>query len=304
MKLSGLKSLAKTVSRATSGGNFEEEFLLLLKTKMESIGRQDEMDRWEHEKNNVPYAIHPSNIGACSRCVFYNYLKYPPESVAGADDTLISIQDSGTDRHERIQSVLYKMGPQFEMLDPRVEAGRAREKGINTLIVDQQQYEGKVFGKDYFEIRCYNTNLPTWFKTDGIFRFKGIKGIFEFKTEIEQKNMRRVSPEPTHVEQAMSYAYAFDLDYILFLYEDRNLFRRKPFLIKIDKEKQAQLLEKYAYIRLHAEHNELPPKEEDKCKKSYCKHPSRCKSDEIVNEYWEQYKQSQKIPAERWARNS
>jgi hypothetical protein len=305
MSLAGLKSLAKTVSRAQSGGgSIEEEFLSLFKGKVEVFGRQSDMERARYEYESVPYAIHPSNIGSCGRCIFYNYLKYEPEPGSSADETLVSIQDSGTDRHERFQSYLYKMGPQIEFLDPRTEAGRAREKGINTFIVVEPHNIGKVFGKDYYEIRCYNTDFPTWFKTDGIFRFKGYKGIFEFKTEIEQKNMARIAPEPTHLEQAYSYALAFDLDYILFVYEDRNLFRKKIYFVKVDPDKKQQLLEKYGYIRLHADMNELPPAEKEKCKKSYCKHCNKCKMDFKDDEHWERYIQFKNEGVKLWVPNA
>lgn len=189
---------------------------------------------------------------------------------------------------------MYDMGPQFLMLDPIVEAGRARGKGINTFVVDQDKYKGKKLGEDYFEIRCHNTDLPIWFQTDGIFAFKGLKGIFEFKTELQEKHYTRVAPEPTHIEQAMTYAYAFDLDYILFLYEERNLFRKKAYLIKVDPDKQRDLLEKYSYLRLHADNNELPPSEKEKCKKSYCKHPNKCKLDQNETEKWERYMEYKK----------
>jgi hypothetical protein len=305
MALGNLNALAKSINRAKGGEDFPklfaEEFEILLKSAKENMSRKEDLARWEYEKN-TPYAFHPSNMGACARCIFYNFLKYEPEPDT-TDATMKDIQDYGTDRHERIQRALLNMPSAFEYIDAKKGwIDQLHSKGINTHIAKLEENE-RTFGKDLLEYRFYNPDIPLWFKTDGIFSFKRLHAIFEFKTEISFNFNRRNEPNAGHVEQAHWYAHCLGLEWIFFRYEIRaDLFQYKDYLIPVDKKKVEEILAKARYVKLHADNNELPPKEEDKkiCDKSYCKHHKKCAQDLCSKEAHDIYMSTYKVLSSKY----
>ena len=187
----------------------------------------------------------------------------------------IGICESGTDRHDRIQkaiSSMRKMGFDCDYIDVETYI-KQHDLGNVLEVVDKQGMETKVLNKD----------LNMSFLTDGIIRYRGIYYIFEFKTEISRKWLKRTGIDPAHISQGTAYSENFNIPDVIFVYENRDTCEKKSYMLHVTEEDRRARITGFIeecnnYIANHI----VPPMPIDagtmaKCK--YCEYRTRCAVD-------------------------
>lgn len=217
----------------------------------------------------------PSSLGGCKRNIYYMMQGVQKEERDKSDDmtyNIVGILESGTDRHERIQSVLMHMEKlgYLENTDIEEYCLKMQEQGVQTHFVEW----------DGAEAKCKNLDAKLSFKADGLFKFENKMYIFEIKTMniFKFKKAKAMNkPLPEHIAQATAYSIAFGIDDVIFFYEDRDFTQHLVLHYKVSDIERKSLLAKVKKLDELLALGELPPKETDKC--MYCDYKARCKED-------------------------
>ena len=257
----GLKSLLRVAQGKDAGSvSFEDKFLAEYK---EAVKRQE-----ERERQPVPSDyFRPSSMYGCERMLFFMRVHCVGTGVKDEIDTnLVEICNSGTDRHLRIQKLVEDMEG-VTCLDLEEVVKEANQKGIRT------EFMG--WNSDHTEARCKNDDMSIYFQPDGVLNFMGKDVILEIKTESTYQHSNRYEPKLDHKYQATCYGMGLGIDYVLFLYEDRNFCGKKPYLWKITEEMKQAVLSKIARVNSAISVGVPPEKDEDKC--TYCNYKRECK---------------------------
>ena len=206
----------------------------------------------ENEKSPSSPSYKPSSL-VCPRMMYFIRTGTEPDT-GKVDPASVGIFESGTDRHDRIQHVLDGMkdlGMEFEYID------------VPTYVKQKKLKDIKIVEKKGMETKCYNEKLKMSFLTDGIIRYipEDKYFIFEYKTEVTQKFQRREKQEITHEIQATAYALNFNINDVLFVYEDRNVCNKKAFRYTVtDEDKQTKVVKKIKYVEKCIKENTVPRK--------------------------------------------
>ena len=255
----GLKSLLKVAQgKNAESVSFEDKFI---KAYEEAVKAKELEDRQVAPSDY----IRPSSMYGCERMIFF-------QRVLGSGNgeqsevQLIEICQSGTDRHLDIQQIVERMEG-VECLDLEEVVKEANQKGIKTDFVG--------WNEDHTEARCKNDELSIYFQPDGVIRFMGKEVILEIKTESTYQFSNRYEPKEDHKWQATSYGMGLGIDWVLFLYEDRNFCKKKLYLWKITDEMKERVLAKIRTVNTACSTGIPPAKDEDKC--TYCKYKNECK---------------------------
>lgn len=255
----GLKSLLKVAQgKNAESVSFEDHFL---KAYEEAV-RRKELEERQIAPSDY---IRPSSMYGCERMIFFQ--RVHSGSLNGEQDevSLIEICQSGTDRHLDIQHIVERMEG-VECLDLEEVVKEANQKGIKTDFLG--------WNEDHTEARCKNDELSIYFQPDGVIRFEGKEVILEVKTESTYQFSNRYEPKEDHKWQATSYGMGLGIDWVLFLYEDRNFCRKKAYLWKITEEMKEWVKAKINTVNTAIETRIPPEKNEDKC--TYCKYKKEC----------------------------
>lgn len=222
------------------------------------------------KENTMPSkTVKPSSLGGCLREQWL-MLQGASQDVGLLEKAVdIGIQQSGNDRHNRLQNACQNAS-RFRIpiiwLDPADEVALAQQHGINTIIKR----------RDGNELLCFNSDYCMNFKCDGIIMYREQKYILEIKTEEYMKFNCRIGPEPKHEYQAVAYSLCFGIDKVLFLYEDRNLLAKKSYEVIVTEDKKQEVKERIKQILLYNDLKITPPKEDAK-KCTYCKYKQTCR---------------------------
>ncbi len=157
-------------------------------------------------------AYKPSSLGGCLRNVYFQMTGAKLDEKRN-DYCLIGICESGTDRHETIQTYVSKMqdmGYDCEWVDVEQYVNEYKPKGT------------KVIKKSGMETKCFNELYNLRFLCDGIIKYKGKYYILEIKTESTYKFSNHSEPHAQHKVQGATYSLAFGIDEVIFLYENRD----------------------------------------------------------------------------------
>ncbi len=255
----GLKSLLKVAQgKNAESVSFEDNFL---KAYEEAVRRKELAERQIAPSDY----IRPSSMYGCERMIFFQ--RVHGGSVNGEQDDvpLIEICQSGTDRHLDIQHIVELMEG-VECLDLEEVVKEANQKGIKTEFLG--------WNEDHTEARCKNDELSIYFQPDGVIRFMGKEVILEVKTESTYQFSNRYEPKEDHKWQATSYGMGLGIDWVLFLYEDRNFCKKKAYLWKIPDEMKEKVRAKIHTVNTACKTGIPPEKNEDKC--TYCKYKNEC----------------------------
>lgn len=210
----------------------------------------------ELEEDRKPSTYYAPSSLHCVRQMYFKRKGFPEEEEI-KDPSFIGICESGTDRHERIQKALLKMkelGYDFEYYD------------VETYVKEHGLKDIEIKSKRGMETHCINTRYNLSFMTDGILKYlpTGEFFVFEFKTEVSQKFNFRDDNDIMHEPQGCCYALSFNIDNVIYLYEDRNFCNKKPFIFKADKALTKLLVtDKIDRCEYYLEKNEVPPKVTD-----------------------------------------
>lgn len=261
MAKNSAKNIKHLIEAAKTETPIEQQFLADLIFTIE----QDALER----SYKPSRAYHPSSM-MCVRNMYYQIIGAEPDS-AHRPYSLIGMGQSGGSRHDEIQRLISRMhefGIDCEYLNVR---DYIEEKKLTNLEVRRQ---------DGFETLMYHKGLNMSFKTDGLVRYKNFTTGFEYKTEAQDKFMVRQGVDPAHVPQGTSYACAFELDDVLFLYENRSLCLLKAYMLHVTPEmKQDLVLTPIEECDGYVARQVAPPKPEGISKKTcqYCNYRKRCK---------------------------
>lgn len=215
----------------------------------------------------------PSSM-SCERNMYYTAMGVGiGEILAKVDSCLCGITETGSHRHEDIQSYIEKM----------------KENGFNWEYVDVEEYIEKnnlssleVVKKVNHETKVLCPSLNTIFLTDGIVKYGDNHFIFEFKTEDCNKWYKRSNVDISHIDQAIAYCTLFNLDSAIFVYENRNTCQKKSYLFTPTDEQRKSFISKINKVLSCCETHTLPePNRTNKCK--YCPYEAYCKGDVNVD---------------------
>lgn len=268
MSLKKLKKAAE--KRAITELSFEEQFIKDYNTAYLTI----EMER---KQSGVPKGYYrPSSLGGgCKRMLAFQAWGVKEDEPDLSDEWTyngIRITENGTDRHTRIQDVIFKMqelGMDIENLDVEEVVREAQHRGIKTEFIE--------WDAEKKEARCKNDDISIFFKADGVFRYKGKEVLFEIKTVNGfkfQKIVKNNQPLEEHIRQDTCYGMGLGIDYVLYLYEDRNFLKTHVMLYKITDEDKQYIIDKVKTLNYYRDNFIVPPKEEDKCQ--YCSFKTAC----------------------------
>lgn len=211
----------------------------------------------------------PSSLH-CLRQMYYQLTEAELDKQTSKTGEFLSICESGTDRHKRIQNVLCHM----------------RKYGIDCDYLDVEQYVKEnnlpleVVSKNEYETKVYDPANNIIFLCDGILKYKGKLFVFECKTESSFKAMNRSFVDDSHKYQAYTYAFEFGIDDVLFLYENRDLCIKKSFILHVTDENKKFIIDRVKDCDKYVEMKVVPPKQEaDKKICQYCDYKTQCKVD-------------------------
>lgn len=242
----------------------EQQFLNDLKA---SIEIQDEKNKRTPSASYKPSSLH---------CIRNMYFQVTGAKLEGdrASSELVGICESGTDRHERIQTAVMKMtesGIDCEYVDVGYYVDRKHEQGdlLDIEVISQQGNETKLFNKA----------LNMSFLCDGIILYKGVYYILEIKTETSTKFWDRQNVNPDHELQGTAYSVNLGLDDVLFLYECRDNCSKKAFMFHVTDKMKQDLVGKITECDGYVSRLIPPPKPDDVSRKAcaYCNYANLCK---------------------------
>lgn len=254
------KDILNMVRKTAEEKPFQEQFV-------------DDIDKYfqlSKDKYVPSKSIKPSSLGGCLRMQYF-ILTGAPMDVGKLDNpSMITIMQSGNDRHERLQYACQdatNYSIPIVWLDPVEECAKAQSMGLNTIVKR----------RDGNEVLCYNKDFEASFKCDGIILYKDIKMILEIKTEEHFKWLARIGPEPAHEYQAMFYSLLFGIDKVMFLYENRNLTTRKAYFVEVTQAQRDTVKERILAVQTYRNTQTVPPKDENKNKCTYCNYKINCR---------------------------
>lgn len=211
----------------------------------------------------------PSSMGGCSRSIYYELTGAPTDGVP-EDYSFTGICESGTARHETLQNYVMQMkdaGFEWEWVDP---AEYVAEKKIPHMQVVERSGN---------EVKFYNDLYNMRFLCDGIVKLGDKYFILEFKTESCYKFDKHDDAWKAHKMQATCYSLCFDIDDVIFIYENRDVCTKKAFLVTVTDEMKDEVEEKIAEIDMAIDEGYVPDKEDSASECQYCDYKRQCRQD-------------------------
>lgn len=213
----------------------------------------------------------PSSLN-CIRNMYYQIIGADLDKQQQKSSDFFGICESGTDRHKRIQFVITQMknyGIDCEYID------------VGSFIKNNNLTNLRVEGNSDYETKVYDFERNIIFLCDGLILYKGVYYVLEIKTESSYKWMDRSYVDEKHLNQAYTYALELGIDKVLFIYENRDVCTKKPYILTVTDDNK-----KYIENRIHScdeyvSQNIVPPVEEHITPKicQYCDYKARCKVD-------------------------
>lgn len=255
-----LKNLAKLVAAANEEKTPAQDFLFMLN---ETIQRVDAEDNRPPSKS-----YKPSSLGnTCDRMLYFEVTGAEQDG-GYADPELVGIGESGTARHENIQNAVMQMqrlGYDCEWIDPEEFV---KQRGIKHL---------KVVERKGNEVKFYHKQLNMRFLCDGIIKLRGVYYVLEIKTETSFKWQPRTDPAYPHKVQGACYGAAFGIYRVMFLYENRDVCKKKTMVYEVTKEYvEDKVIHRIATVDQYVEDKEVPPKTENVRDCTYCDYKKIC----------------------------
>lgn len=257
-----LKSLAKLVKQVSASKETPaKQFQQYLNQAIIMLERENAREPSQTYK--------PSSLGGCNRRVYFEVTGAETDKNPEIDPDFVGVAESGTDRHERIQSAIMEM----------------KRLGIECEWVDVEEYlkmypqEGtEIVERKGNEMKLRNTKYNLSFMCDGIIKFGGNYYVLEIKTEVSFKWNGRTEAEPKHIVQASTYSLALGIDDIMFVYEQRDMCKKKFIHVKVTAEdKKEKVIDVINEVETHIKENTIPEKTDKKNECTYCPFTQVCK---------------------------
>lgn len=256
-----LKNIAKLVKQATKKDvSPASEFENYLEQSITMLERAN--------KRQPSQTYKPSSLGGCMRMIYFQVTGAEMDKDGDISTELVGICESGTDRHERLQAAVIAM----------------KDLGINCEWMDVEEYltlypqpGTRIVSRQGNEMKLANDILNMSFLCDGIIKFGGKYYILEIKTETSFKWQSRIEAEEKHKVQASAYSTALGIDDVMFLYEMRDLCKKKFFHVHVtDEDREERVLHRINTVQDYVEKEEVPPKSEIKADCMYCDFKKEC----------------------------
>lgn len=226
-----------------------EAFVAHLRNGIEIVDMMD--------KHTASGYISPSSL-CCDRAIYYKVKSTKTRVKRGRYD-YISAGETGTARHEHIQSVLETMNqiPDSEFIYINVKNYLDMKHENNELMnVQFIEWSGA-------EAVLVDKQLRTRFRVDGIVYSKTLDEyyLFEFKNQKSRKFVNKIHVDEAHEDQVTCYCHSLGLKYALVTYENRDLTTLKvPELYEVTDHQKSLLVSRILSVHDFADHNILPPK--------------------------------------------
>lgn len=267
MGLSNIKKIAE--GKKAENKSFEQQF--------EEDFNKAYLEIEEERQQETPTDYYrPSSLGGgCKRMLAFQRWGVEQDKADVNDEwtyNLIRITESGTDRHTRIQDVIFKMeqmGIELENLDVEEVIREAQLRGIKSEFIE--------WDSERKEARCSNKDINVYFKADGVFKYKGKEVLLEIKSANGFKFNKLVkldTPHEDHIRQDTCYGMGLGIDYVLYIYEDNNFKKLWVKLYKITDEDKQFIIDKVKDTNYFVDNHIVPPMEKDKC--MYCRYKQEC----------------------------
>ena len=258
---SSLKNVCRLLNTVQQDIPVEQRFLADLKRSIELT------DKKEARKPSQTYK--PSSMN-CLRQMYYQVIGVEYEE--SSNYCLIGICESGSDRHERIQTAISKMvsnGIDCHYMD------------VAKFVKSRELNDIEVVSKQGMETKLFHKKLNMSFLCDGIIRYNGKYYITEFKTESLYKWQARKGVAEEHYNQAVAYSTAFGIDEVIFVYINRDSTDMKCYLYTVTGDMKQDFIGRIEMCNSYVENHNVPPKEETTPKKTceYCNYKEQCRKD-------------------------
>ena len=227
------------------------------------------------KSKNSTLSYKPSSM-QCLRRMYYQATGTFYDEAQDKTCSGYGIGDSGTDRHKRVQRYITKMKEHGIDCEYISVGDFIKERGLTHVEVFPSEYE------DEFETLVYIKDLNIRLKCDGIIKYHGKYYVFEFKTEISGNWQQRTQVSPNHIIQACNYSYAFGLDNVMFLYENRDLCSWKPYTLHVTQGmREEYVVNRIKVCNLYVAEKRIPPIFETQVKEvcKYCDYKKTCRKD-------------------------
>lgn len=221
------------------------------------------LDNLIHNIENIPKKIpnptyKPSSID-CIRKMFFIMNEVEPVSQT-FDYQMIGIQESGTDRHIRIQKAIKNI-PAVADIEYITVADYVKENKLDYL---------KVNSFNEYETHLFDNRYKLSFMCDGLLKIKGKYYILEIKTEASNKFFSHNEPYQTHIEQVSCYALSLGIDEVLFIYENRDLLTKNCFYFKVSRSDKNLIIKRIENCDKYIKSGKIPPKPIEAQNASFC----------------------------------
>lgn len=265
MARNSLNNIRKLIDTAKKNSAPEQLFVAELKRSIEMT---------ENKNKRKPSKYYKPSCMNCLRSMYYTRIGQKPDD-GGSSYVNWGICNSGTDTHERVQDAISRMvdnGFDCEYVDVATFITKNREHLKKYL---------KVVGQQGMETKLLHKTLNLSFLCDGIIRYKGHYYILEIKTESGSKWYSREGVDPSHFRQATCYSTALDINEVLFLYINRDIFDFKSYLYTVTDDMKNDLVGYIEECEGYVKRLVAPPKPEDIAKKTceYCNYRESCRKE-------------------------
>jgi CRISPR/Cas system-associated exonuclease Cas4 (RecB family) len=264
MKKNSLKNIHRLINLSASTSPANESFVVDLKSTIERVDQENSKNR----KASTGY--NPSGI-QCIRSMYYKTTG-AVKSDDRATAELIGMGEVGSARHLKIQEAICEMarfGIDCDFVKP---SKYIKSRGLDYLqILNELDYETLI----------YYPYLNLKFLTDGIIKYAGQYYILEIKTETMYKWQNRTSVEPSHIEQAICYSIAYNINQVMFLYESRDTLGKKAYIVEVTDEMKEEIISRIETCDSYVKQLKVPPKPKNITKKmcAYCAYKKVCEKD-------------------------
>lgn len=213
----------------------------------------------------------PSSMN-CVRQMYYQLIGADIDKQLQKSGDFYGICESGTDRHERIQNAISHM----------------KYYGIDCEYVNVEKYVKdnnlplEIKSHKKFETKLYDPIRNIVFLCDGIIKYKDEYYIIEIKTESTHKWSNRVSQDDSHSIQAYTYSLELGIDKVIFIYENRDVCSKKPYLVTVTDDNRRFVADRINSCNDYVSKKIPPPKVDNKRICQYCDYKTICKVDDCL----------------------
>ena len=267
MARSSLKNVIRLIDDAKKSLPTEQDFLNDLKRSIEVNAEKNQRAGSKSYK--------PSNMN-CIRQMFYIVTGTKADD-SGENYMSVGICNSGTDIHQRIQQAVIDMkkaGMDCEYINV---ADYVRSRNLDYLEIKKEPN----FEAGEFETKLFHKDLNMSFLCDGIVRYKNKYYILELKTENTNKFWVREGVDPAHFNQGTAYSLSLQIDKVIFVYINRDVFEMKSFMFIPTDDMKQEFVGNIVTCDSYVKKLKVPPKPNNVTKKTceYCIYKSQCRKD-------------------------